>query len=81
MVHPLTQSRGENQGAWWCTAAGVGMIGSYNRVTGLAHLSVLFGRGVLEWFVLDGREIQSAGLRRLELDCPDRNTGAPVVAK
>ena len=81
---PLTQSRGENPRSLVLrTAAGVGMIGSYNRITGLSPFERFYLGGVfLSGFVLDGREILNLrGYDDLSLTAPDRNTGAPVVAK
>ena len=81
---PLTQSGGENPKSLVLrTAAGIGMIGSYNRVTGLSPFERFYLGGVfLSGFVLDGREILNLrGYDDLSLTAPDRNTGAPVVAK
>ena len=81
---PLTQSGGENPKSLVLrTAAGVGMIGQYNRVAGLSPFERFYLGGVfLSGFVLDGREILNLrGYDDLSLTAPDRNTGAPVVAK
>ncbi|MEE2918830.1 MAG: POTRA domain-containing protein [Bacteroidota bacterium] len=81
---PLTQSGGENPKSLVLrTAAGVGLIGSYNRITGLSPFERFYLGGVfLSGFVLDGREILNLrGYDDLSLTAPDRNTGAPVVAK
>ena len=81
---PLTQGGGENPKSLVLrTAAGVGMIGSYNRVTGLSPFERFYLGGVfLSGFVLDGREILNLrGYDDLSLTSPNRNTGAPVVAK
>ena len=81
---PLTQSGGENPKSLVLrTAAGIGMIGSYNRVAGLSPFERFYLGGVfLSGFVLDGREILNLrGYDDLSLTAPDRNTGAPVVAK
>jgi len=81
---PLTQSGGENPKSLVLrTAAGVGLIGSYNRQAGLSPFERFYLGGVfLSGFVLDGREILNLrGYDDLSLTAPDRNTGAPVVAK
>lgn len=81
---PLTQSRGENPKSLVLrTSAGVGMIGQYNRRAGLSPFERFYLGGVfLSGFVLDGREILNLrGYDDLSLTAPDRNTGAPVVAK
>ncbi|MDA0945427.1 MAG: outer membrane protein assembly factor BamA [Bacteroidetes bacterium] len=81
---PLTQSGGENPKSLVLrTAAGLGMIGQYNRVAGLSPFERFYLGGVfLSGFVLDGREILNLrGYDDLSLTNPDRNTGAPVVAK
>ena len=81
---PLTQSGGENPKSLVLrTAAGVGLIGSYNRRAGLSPFERFYLGGVfLSGFVLDGREILNLrGYDDLSLTAPDRNTGAPVVAK
>ena len=81
---PLTQSRGDNPKSLVLrTSAAVGLIGSYNRVTGLSPFERFYLGGVfLSGFVLDGREILNLrGYDDLSLTAPDRNTGAPVVAK
>jgi len=81
---PLTQSGGENPKSLVLrTAAGVGLIGAYNRRAGLSPFERFYLGGVfLSGFVLDGREILNLrGYDDLSLTAPDRNTGAPVVAK
>ena len=81
---PLTQSGGENPKTLVLrTAAGVGLIGQYNRRAGLSPFERFYLGGVfLSGFVLDGREILNLrGYDDLSLTAPDRNTGAPVVAK
>jgi len=81
---PLTQTGGENPKSLVLrTAAGVGLIGSYNRQAGLSPFERFYLGGVfLSGFVLDGREILNLrGYDDLSLTAPDRNTGAPVVAK
>ena len=81
---PLTQSAGENPKSLVLrTSAGIGLIGQYNRVTGLSPFERFYLGGVfLSGFVLDGREIINLrGYDDLSLTAPDRNTGAPVIAK
>ena len=76
---PLTQSGGENPKTLVLrTAAGVGLIGQYNRRAGLSPFERFYLGGVfLSGFVLDGREILNLrGYDDLSLTAPDRNTGA-----
>jgi outer membrane protein insertion porin family len=81
---PLTSSGGENPRTLVLrTHAGFGLIGQYNRAVGLSPFERFYLGGVfLSGFVLDGREILNLrGYDDLSLTSPDRNTGAPVVAK
>ena len=61
----------------------MGLIGSYNRVTGLSPFERFYLGGCSSVVLcLDGREILNLrGYDDLSLTAPDRNTGAPVVAK
>jgi len=81
---PLTSSGGENPRTLVLrTHAGFGLIGQYNRAVGQSPFERFYLGGVfLSGFVLDGREILNLrGYDDLSLTAPDRNTGAPAVAK
>jgi outer membrane protein insertion porin family len=81
---PLTQSSGENPRTLVLRShVGFGLIGQYNQDVGLSPFERFYLGGVfLSGFVLDGREIINLrGFDDLSLTLPDRNTGAPVVAK
>lgn len=81
---PLTQSAGENPRSLVLrTHMGIGLIGQYNRAVGLSPFERFYLGGVfLSGFVLDGREIVNLrGFDDLSLTEPNRDTGAPVIAK
>lgn len=81
---PLTQSGGENPKTLVLkTHVAIGLIGQYNQAVGLSPFERFYLGGVyLSGFVLDGREIVNLrGFDDLSLTSPDRNTGAPVIAK
>ncbi|MBM55488.1 MAG: outer membrane protein assembly factor BamA [Euryarchaeota archaeon] len=81
---PLTSTAGENPKSLVLKlAAGVGIIGQYNRVVGLSPFERFYMGGVfLSGFAMDGREILNLrGYDDLSLTAPDQQTGAPVAAK
>jgi outer membrane protein insertion porin family len=81
---PLTTSAGENpKNLVLKLAAGVGIIGQYDRAVGLAPFERFYLGGVyLSGYTLDGREIINLrGYDDLSLTAPDQQTGAPVAAK
>lgn len=81
---PLTRSGGENPRTLVLKmAAGVGLIGQYDRGVPLSPFERFYMGGVfLSGFALDGREILNLrGYDDLSLTAPDPQTGAPVAAK
>lgn len=81
---PLTSTAGENPKSLVLKlAAGVGIIGQYNRDVGLSPFERFYMGGVfLSGFAMDGREIINLrGYDDLSLTAPDQQTGAPVAAK
>jgi outer membrane protein insertion porin family len=81
---PLVSTGGENPKSLVLKlAAGVGIIGQYNRVVGLSPFERFYLGGVyLSGYTLDGREILNLrGYDDLSLTAPDPQTGAPVAAK
>ena len=81
---PLTSTAGENPKSLVLRlAAGVGIIGQYNRAVGLSPFERFYMGGVfLSGFVMDGREILNLrGYDDLSLTEPNQQTGAPVAAK
>ena len=81
---PLTSTAGENPKSLVLRlAAGVGIIGQYNREVGLSPFERFYMGGVfLSGFVMDGREILNLrGYDDLSLTEPSQQTGAPVAAK
>lgn len=81
---PLTRSGGDNPKSLVLKmAAGVGIIGQYNREVGLSPFERFYMGGVfLSGFAMDGREILNLrGYDDLSLTAPDPQTGAPVAAK
>ena len=81
---PLTSTAGENPKSLVLKlAAGVGIIGQYNRDVGLSPFERFYMGGVfLSGFAMDGREIINLrGYDDLSLTAPDPQTGAPVAAK
>ena len=81
---PLTSTTGENPKSLVLRlAAGVGIIGQYDRAVGLSPFERFYMGGVfLSGFAMDGREILNLrGYDDLSLTAPDQQTGAPVAAK
>jgi outer membrane protein insertion porin family len=81
---PLSRSGGENPRTLVLKmAAGVGVIGQYNRAVPLSPFERFYLGGVfLSGYTLDGREILNLrGYDDLSLTSPNPQTGAPVVAK
>lgn len=81
---PLSRSGGENPRTLVLKmAAGVGLIGQYNRSVPLSPFERFYMGGVyLSGYTLDGREILNLrGYDDLSLTAPDPQTGAPVAAK
>jgi len=81
---PLSRSGGENPRTLVLKmAAGVGVIGQYNRDVPLSPFERFYLGGVyLSGYSLDGREILNLrGYDDLSLTSPNPQTGAPVVAK
>ena len=81
---PLSRSGGENPRTLVLKmAAGVGIIGQYNRDVPLSPFERFYLGGVyLSGYSLDGREILNLrGYDDLSLTSPNPQTGAPVVAK
>ncbi len=81
---PLSRSGGENPRTLVLkVAAGVGLIGQYDRAVPLSPFERFYLGGVfLSGYTLDGREIINLrGYDDLALTSPNANTGAPVVAK
>ena len=81
---PLSRSGGENPRTLVLkVAAGVGLIGQYDRAVPLSPFERFYLGGVfLSGYTLDGREIINLrGYDDLSLTSPNANTGAPVVAK
>lgn len=81
---PLTSTSGENPKSLVLKlAAGVGLIGQYDRAVGLSPFERFYMGGVfLSGFAMDGREILNLrGYDDLSLTFPNQNTGAPVAAK
>jgi outer membrane protein insertion porin family len=81
---PLSRSGGENPRTLVLkVAAGVGLIGQYNRAVPLSPFERFYLGGVfLSGYTLDGREIINLrGYDDLALTSPNPQTGAPVVAK
>ena len=81
---PLSRSGGDNPRTLVLKlAAGVGLIGQYNRAVPLSPFERFYLGGVfLSGYTLDGREIINLrGYDDLALTAPDPQSGAPVVAK
>ncbi|MBM71851.1 MAG: outer membrane protein assembly factor BamA [Crocinitomicaceae bacterium] len=81
---PLTSTAGENPKSLVLKlAAGIGIIGQYDRAVGLSPFERFYMGGVfLSGFAMDGREILNLrGYDDLSLTAPDQQTGAPVAAK
>ena len=81
---PLTSTAGESPKSLVLKlAAGVGIIGQYDRAVGLSPFERFYMGGVfLSGFAMDGREILNLrGYDDLSLTSPNQNTGAPVAAK
>jgi len=81
---PLSRSGGENPRTLVLKmAAGVGLIGQYDRGVPLSPFERFYMGGVfLSGYTLDGREILNLrGYDDLSLTAPDPQTGAPVAAK
>ena len=81
---PLSRSGGENPRTLVLkVAAGVGLIGQYDRAVPLSPFERFYLGGVfLSGYTLDGREIINLrGYDDLALTSPSPQTGAPVVAK
>lgn len=81
---PLTSTAGENPKSLVLKlAAGIGIIGQYDRAVGLSPFERFYMGGVfLSGFAMDGREILNLrGFDDLSLTAPDQQTGAPVAAK
>ena len=81
---PLSRSGGENPRTLVLKmAAGVGIVGQYDRAVPLSPFERFYMGGVyLSGYTLDGREILNLrGYDELSLTSPDPQTGAPVAAK
>jgi outer membrane protein insertion porin family len=81
---PLSRSGGENPRTLVLKmAAGVGLIGQYDRGVPLSPFERFYMGGVfLSGYTLDGREILNLrGYDDLSLTAPNPQTGAPVAAK
>jgi outer membrane protein insertion porin family len=81
---PLSRSGGENPRTLVLRmAAGVGIIGQYDRAAPLSPFERFYLGGVfLSGYTLDGREILNLrGYDDLSLTAPNPQTGAPVAAK
>ncbi|PCJ80324.1 MAG: outer membrane protein assembly factor BamA [Bacteroidetes bacterium] len=81
---PLSRSGGENPRTLVLRmAAGVGLIGQYDRAAPLSPFERFYLGGVfLSGYTLDGREILNLrGYDDLSLTAPNPQTGAPVAAK
>jgi outer membrane protein insertion porin family len=81
---PLSRSGGENPRTLVLKmAAGVGLIGQYDRDVPLSPFERFYMGGVfLSGYTLDGREILNLrGYDDLSLTAPNPQTGAPVAAK